>query len=301
MNRLPQTIAATLALSLLSGGLLGCGQDLAGKGGSELPGPLTVVVDIKPGGGSSSTVSGLQWRLWEQQDTVLLARAAATDSAGRLSIPNQNAVWVLEGWEDSLPRRVPVSVPFKGGIPDSCIDSVSSTVSVNASHACAEIASPTRVGGVSASRVPFKVTVVRLHDGLAPLRLRLADADGRYQIVPGMARLWTLADGDTLSFAGQLSIDGNGYMRMARPGRTGWYLLEVWPEAVAGSGNVVSRQPFSQGRFVEYLKCLEIPGIPTEDVPVTLHSCPNLAANPSSAGTDTVRAASQWAAFEFIP
>lgn len=300
MNRLPQTIAATLALSLLSGGLLGCGQDLAGKGGSELPGPLTVVVDIKPGGGSSSAVSGLQWRLWEQQDTVLLARAAATDSAGRLSIPNQNATWVLEGWADSLPNRVPVSVPFKGGIPDSCIDSVSSTVSVNASHACAEIASPTRVGGVSASRAPFKVTVVRLHDGLAPLRLRLADADGRYQIVPGMARLWTLADGDTLSFAGQLSIDGNGYMRMARPGRTGWYLLEVWPEA-AGSGNVVSRQPFSQGRFVEYLKCLEIPGIPTEDVPVTLHSCPNLAANPSSAGTDTVKAASQWAAFEFIP
>jgi len=290
-----------LAMDLLTGGLAGCGQDVAGKGGSELPGPLTVVVDIKQSNNGSTVASGLQWRLWEQQDTVLLARAAARDSAGRLSIPNQSGTWVLEGWADSLPNRVPVAVPFKGGIPDSCIDSVSSTVSVNASHACAEIASPTRVGGISASRAPSKLTVVRLRDGLAPLRLRMTDSDGQYQIVPGTARLWTLADGDTLAFAGQLAVDGNGYMHMARPGKTGWYLLEVWPEAVAGSGNVVARQPFSQGRFVEYLKCLEIPGVPTEDVPVTLHSCPNLAANPSVSASDSVKAASQWAAFEFVP
>lgn len=299
--RSPQRIAAMLAMGLLPGGLVGCGQDVAGKGGSELPGPLTVVVDIKQSSNGSTVLSGLQWRLWEQQDTVLLARAAATDSAGRLSIPNQSGTWVLEGWADSLPNRVPVSVPFKGGIPDSCVDSVSSTVSVNATHACAEIASPTKAGGVSVSRAPSRLTVVRLRDGLAPLRLRLTDSDGKYQIVPGTARLWTLADGDTLAFAGQLPVDGNGYLRMARPGRTGWYLLEVWPEALAGSGNVVARQPFSQGRFVEYLKCLEIPGVPTEDVPVTIHSCPNLAANPSVSATDTGKAASHWAAFEFIP
>jgi hypothetical protein len=283
---------------------------VAGKGGSELPGPIQVVTivmrDSVPGKNdsapaSSAVMSGLKWRIWEQQGSELLARSSAVDSAGRLSIPNQSGIWVLEGWRDSLPSRVPVAVSLTTGIPDTCIDSVSSSVSFNASHNCKDLASPTLATGILAAARPAGLAVVRLRDGLPSLRLRFADSVGTPIAAPAMARLWTVIDGDSLAFAGELRRDAEGYLRMPRPRVSGPSLLEMWPANAPLPNEVVARQAFPSGRFFRYMNCREMPGMPSGDVPVTLHTCQGLGTAPSLLGHLNSASPTMWAAFEFLP
>jgi hypothetical protein len=288
-------------LSLLSTlAFWGCSQDIAGKGGTELPDPIQIYYVGTGSGSGSSTASGLYWRAWEQVDTTLEVGASARDSAGVLPLPNQNGTWVLEGWKDSLPSRVPVSAPLRQSIPDSCLDSVGSSVTIDATHNCADVLSPSRSMGIT--RSPAHVSAIRVSAGLPALRLRLTTSDGTAQVVPASARAWILVSGgDSLDFAGTLAVQSDGTMLMPRPSTTGWYLLEAWTGSPQLSDFVVGRQPFPSGRYLRYMNCMEMPGVPTTDVAVTVHTCPGMDADPSMTGADSSTAPDQWAAFELAP
>lgn len=84
MRNAIRTLALPCLVGLWTTGLWGCAQEVAGKGGTELPGPALVVIYDTRRDPSAAIATGLQWRLWEKQDTILLARSTTTDSAGVL-------------------------------------------------------------------------------------------------------------------------------------------------------------------------------------------------------------------------
>lgn len=299
----------TLALPLLSGlalsGLGGCAQDVAGKGGTELPGPALVVVYDTRRDADASIATGLQWRLWEQQDTVLLARASTTDSAGVLSLPNQSGTWVLEGWTDSLPGRSAVASTLQGSIPDSCIETSVSSASLRATKECSELPSPSVPDSARpAVRRPVRVSAVRLEGGLPAVRLALADSLGR--TIPGIVtgRLWELDARDSLRFVGELRRGADGTLRMPRFLKSGWFALEAWSEGARLPGEVVSRQPVG-GSASGFARCGgQMPSFPQDEAVLSLHECPSLGIAPSLAGqVDSARltAPTHWALFGYLP
>jgi len=281
-------------LALAAGWLSGCATEVAGKGGSELPGPIQIVV-VSSGGGSSA-LAGMQWRLWTKSDTSLLARGTAqSDSQGSFTIPNQSGTWVLEGWKTKKPERLPVRASLSGNLPDSCIDAFASADSIYPTHSCTTLSPPSG----NSSRAD-RISVVRLSNGLSPISLRIYQSDGTNQIVPTQVRLWKLTAGDSLTFAGEMTIDASGQIALPRPASSTWYLLEGWNTAPAAPAEVEETQPLPEGWF-RYLKCLEMPTLPSTDAPISIHSCPELELSPSLTGNVGSTAPSIWSAFELTP
>lgn len=305
MSRAIRTVALSLLSGLVLAGLGGCAQEVAGKGGTELPGPALVVVYDTRRDADASIATGLQWRLWERQDTVLLARASTTDSAGVLSLPNQSGTWVLEGWTDSLPGRSPVASSLRGGIPDSCIETAGSASLLRATKECAELPSPSVPDSAwPAVRRPVRVSAVRLDAGLPAVRLALADSLG--QAIPGIgvARLWELDAGDSLRFVGELRRGSDGVLRMPRLPKAGWFALEAWPEGTKLPAEVDSRQPVG-GRASGFARCGgQMPSFPQDESLLSIHECPALGIAPSLAGqvdSSRIPAPAHWALFGYQP
>lgn len=294
-------------LALLTGGLCGCGQGLdsvSGKGGTELPGPLQVVYirpPTTPDNTSNLNVAGIQWRVWESSATQLMSRGTATsDSQGQITLPNQSGVWVLEGWRAAKPTQVPVKVTLNRSIPDSCLDSVSSGQDVLPSHKCLELRAPSQE---SAGIAPTMLSVVRLSNGLAPIRVKVLDATGSMQARIRRARLWLLGSSDSLRFQGELSIDGNGDVLMARPLDNSSYLLEAWQGDGTVADLVNEAVPFNLGvpsGLSAYLECLEMPVLPASGGAFSVHACSDLGAAPSLVG-HAGTAPDLWGAFKLVP
>lgn len=281
-------------LAIASGWLSGCATEMAGKGGSELPGPIQIVV-VSSGDGNSA-LAGMQWRLWTKSDTSLLARGTAqSDSQGSFTIPNQSGTWVLEGWKTHKPERLPVRASLLGSLPDSCIDAFASADSIYPTHACSTLFPPS-----GSSNRADRISVVRLNNGLSPISLRIYQSDGSNQVIPAQVRLWKLTTGDSLTFAGEMMIDASGQIFLPRPASSTWYLLEGWNTTVAPA-EVEETQPLPEGWF-RYLKCLEMPTLPsTAGAPISIHSCPELELSPSLTGNAGSTAPSIWSAFELTP
>jgi hypothetical protein len=282
-------------LALAAGWLCGCGMEVAGKGGSELPGPIQIVVISNKG---TSSLAGMKWRLWAQSDTSasLLARGTVqSDTQGSFMIPNQSGTWVLEGWKSGMPKRVAVRTNLSGSIPGPCIDSFASADSIAPTHVCTTLVSPS-----GSSSHPDRISVVRLRNGLSPIRLNLYNSEGTASLAVQQIRLWKLTTGDSLAFVGMLPINAAGQMLLPRPAVSTWYLLEGWSDATSAPEEVSELQPLPDGWF-RYLKCLEMPALPTTDTPISIHSCPDLLLSPSLLGNSGSKAPDIWSAFELAP
>lgn len=305
MRNAIRTLALPCLVGLWTTGLWGCAQEVAGKGGTELPGPALVVIYDTRRDPSAAIATGLQWRLWEKQDTILLARSTTTDSAGVLSLPNQSGTWVLEGWTDSLPGRTPVVSSLREGIPDSCLEISAASTSLRATKECAALPSPSVPDSAPlAVRRPVRVSAVRLDGGLPAVRLTLADSLGH--TIPGLgrARLWELDARDSLRFVGELRSGADGALRLPRFLKAGWFALEAWPEGATLPGQVVSRQPVG-GYASGFARCGgQMPGFPQDETVLSLSECPSLGISPSLTGqADSARipVPSHWALFGYQP
>jgi hypothetical protein len=292
-------------LAIMTGGLCGCGQaiEMSGKGGTELPNPLQVVY-ILPGGSNTSTdlnVAGVQWRVWETSGTDLLSRGTAiSDSQGQITLPNQNGVWVLEGWRSKKPSQVPVKVTMNRAIPDSCLDSVASGQGVLPSHKCLELTAPSQE---SATVAPTMLSVVRLSNGLAPVHMKMLNPSGNLQAQLVRARLWRLGSSDSLRFEGELSIDASGDVLMPRPLENSSYLLEAWQGSGTVAGFVNEAVPFSAAfpsSFSSYVDCLEMPVLPASGGTFSVHACDGLGAAPSLVG-HAGTTPDLWGTFKLVP
>ena len=112
-----------------------------------------------------------------------------------------------------------------------------------------------------------------------------------------------MGSSDSLRFQGELSIDGNGDVLMARPLDNSSYLLEAWQGDGTVADLVNEAVPFNLGvpsGLSAYLECLEMPVLPASGGAFSVHACSDLGAAPSLVG-HAGTAPDLWGAFKLVP
>jgi hypothetical protein len=226
---------------LLAAGLFtACSQENMG-GGTELPGPITVIFTSS----GSGRLVARQARIWSVDSTSLdsirlTSRGILFDSSDTILLPPDSGTYLLEAWSA---ETAPESLSLHAAIPSSkfpdssCRQILGRKTGAQGVESCGDTsASPSRQSGGSS---PNLVALVHI-SGSATHPFRILDNGNERTF--GEIRLWSVEGSDSLVFRGQLGVSGDSIGRLPTLTWQHKYVIEAWTPGKSAPGRVAVRR-----------------------------------------------------------